>query len=733
LMTMALILDISQKEHLTVSLYAPASAVQSYETVTWDFALVRQAADRITDLMQRSAHAPVINALGELQENGQILFDYLIPSSIKPRLRQEKSTDLTFLIDESLVFIPWELLFDGQEFVCRRFNTGRRVKTSQSLKGKKVRPIHQPLLMHVIGDPQGNLDQARKEAVSIRDKISASKEIVVTTKTKNVYKHYLQKNFCAYDIWHYAGHADFDTDNPTNSGWLLRDGKLTGEDFATLGESGPAPSLIFMNACQSAFSTHAGEDVYPERGLFGLANTFLMTGGRFVIGTLIKVADDSALEMAVFFYQHLTAKENVGAALRRAREEFFARRGKDDLTWAAYILYGDPSGNVFYPSQFELVPASSQPPVGNSAAWFRLPFLVVFIVLLCVLLWIAGPRVLAWQQKNWGSRCFLAGNFEQASVHYQRALSYVSNDEQSVLGLYESYAKSGQYGQAIMVLKKLISLDGSKRIDRRAFVLNRALGHTYYALENYSAAYETFSRIADFGGQSMNERLVTYEFLANSASLALDFQQADEWYQKAIELSQELSVSAGRWRLMMACADNIRMANNDFKPDSTLMLSKAEEIYQKVLTETDLAYLKAQAYEKLGELLESNRDWQQASLFYQKALTEWEKVPEPELTMSQVIECSRVQLNLASLLIDPQLKFKEAFEHLSRFDYGTRQIRSALKNAPPADLSVHAYQESITILLRRFEILLTVLAQNGYQNSDLYKEAGRIYDRLMSQ
>lgn len=730
---MALILDISKKEHLSVSLYAPGASVQSYETLTTDFATVRESSYRITDLLERStlARASSLSALQELKKNGRILFDYLIPAKIKQGLRREKSVDLTFLIDEHLISIPWELLFDGEYFLCRRFNAGRRVKTSQSLKAQENRSVRHPLLMHVIADPQGNLAQARKEASLIRDGISRSREIVVTTKSKNIYKHYVQKNIREYDIWHYAGHSDFDADHPENSGWLLRDGKLTCEDFARLGESGHWPSLIFMNACQSAFSPNKKGDPQLERALFGLANTFLMAGGRFVIGILAKVADDSAMEMAVFFYRHLIAKQNVGSALCEARNDFVQKMGEDDLAWAGYVFYGDPSGSVFHPAKFEIVPAQDQFS-GKKRQFLRRRYLLAFAVTLCCLLPVAGPYFFAWQQRKIGAQSFSMRKYGQAALHYQRALDYVSNDEAAALGLYHSYAVTEQYEEAVKVLKKIISFNRTKSMDRRAFVLNRALAQGYYALENYSEAYETFSKIADFGGQPLQERLELYEHLANSSSLAQQFEQSDQWYQKAVQLADELANSDDGLRLMLARADNIRSAGGDSLPP----LSKAQELYEKVLDLTSLenhADLRVQAQIRLGQLFERNGDFSQAVTFYQSALKDWEKSGGKASTISQMLDLSMVHLNLAALLIDPQLKFKEALENLRQFDACVRQMIAALNDSGSNALSAQAYRESVTILLRRFEILLIDLAKKGYQNSDLYKEAGKIYDGLLRQ
>jgi CHAT domain-containing protein len=251
---MALILDISQRqEKLLASLYTPGATVQSQEAVETEWETLIQVSQHIVDLIERNCLLRDLStgSLSELKKNGQILFDYIIPPKIKPQLKAAGIVDLTFLIDEKLVFIPWELLFDGQEFLCLRFNTGRCVRTSQHVE-KSNRPLmRDPLQMLIIADPQGNLPAARREAVLIREKLAGSREIVITTKTKNVYGHYVQKNIREYDLLHYAGHSDFDIQNPQNSGWRMCDGKLTCQDFLKLGASTPLPQLIFMNACQS--------------------------------------------------------------------------------------------------------------------------------------------------------------------------------------------------------------------------------------------------------------------------------------------------------------------------------------------------------------------------------------------------------------------------------------------------------------------------------------------------
>lgn len=735
---MPLILDISKKQHLSVSLHATGAAVQSYEIFETDFQTIRQTSYQILDLIERNSnvHDVSLKAIPELKKNGQLLFDYVIPKAIKEQLRTTKAEDLTVLVDETLVFIPWELLFDGNEFFCRRFNLGRRVKTTQSVKKDSGRPRRNSLMMQVIADPQGNLIQARKEAIAIRDRFAASADILVTTKTKNVYKQYIQKNIRDYDIVHYAGHADYDVNDPQNSGWLLRDGKLNCHDFNKLGESGYFPQLIFMNACQSVLSISKSDDKNYEQGLFGLANAFLMSGGRFVIGALTKISDEAALEMAKSFYGHLIEKKSVGYALRMAREGLIEKRGEDDLAWAAYVLYGDPSGNVFNSPTHELTKTETQI-ISSDQRKLRRRWLWVLLVLVMVgLLWLFIPHFLSWWHKELGKKSLSLRKYEQASVHYKQALRYQSDDYQAALGVYHVYTESYQYRDAVKTLENVLSRKPTNSLDGRMFILNFTLGQGYYALKDYSAAYKTFLKIVDYSGQSLVERLTLYEYLANSASLTQLYEESDGWYTKAIQLAHENGDNVRRLDLMLAQAINVQLAHTGGIHNQVLMMAKAQDLCEKVLNETegkDSWNLKARANACLGKIYYLKEDWEQASAFYQKSLDEWKNFKIEKMSIPQMLELAQMHVDLAELLVNPYLKFNESLTHLKMceewiqvIDNFARKIKPNAQNA----LLIDTHKESIKILLRQFERILAYLNQKGYQNSQFYRQAAQTYDQL---
>jgi CHAT domain-containing protein len=70
--------------------------------------------------------------LESLKKSGQVLFDLLVPSKAREKLSSTEARNLILYVDDKLVHIPWELLFDGRQFLCRRFAMGRIVRTRQA-------------------------------------------------------------------------------------------------------------------------------------------------------------------------------------------------------------------------------------------------------------------------------------------------------------------------------------------------------------------------------------------------------------------------------------------------------------------------------------------------------------------------------------------------------------------------------------------------------------------------
>jgi CHAT domain-containing protein len=320
-------------------------ALRPYETHEVDWELVEQSCKELLanlGLSNRAASVPA-EILDQLKKSGRLLFDLLIPSQTKEKLANATATVLTLHLEDSLVHVPWELLHDGRDFLCRRFAVGRIASTRQAPTARSVREFNSPFKVLIIADPRGELEGCYREGLVIKAYLDARrKSFQVDFKSCPVDMGFVRKNLRDYDIVHYAGHANYDAQNPGKSGWLLSDGTLKAGEIAAMGGLEAMPALVFANACRSGL-TNEWRDDENEQQIFGLANAFLLAGVQHYLGTLWDVVDEPGARFAQRFYAAIAAGAGVGSALHSARQGNLSD-GSNGLTWANYLLYGDPHG-----------------------------------------------------------------------------------------------------------------------------------------------------------------------------------------------------------------------------------------------------------------------------------------------------------------------------------------------------------------------------------------------------
>ena len=320
--------------------------LRPYENVAVDWPQIDAIRHEIITLLNRANRRAKVTAeiLDGLKKSGQLLFDLLIPNKAREKIGASDARHLVLYVDDKLVHIPWELLFDGKQFFCRRFAMGRIVSTRQAPTSLARRALKAPHKMLILADPRGDLDASYREGMEIRNYLDDKRErFHVDFKSDPVDVSFVKKNLRDYDIVHYAGHGDYHADNPAESGWLLKDDRLKASDVSAMGGLQPMPSLVFSNACQTG---QTGEwqihDGY-ERQIFGLANAYLLAGVQHYIGTFWEILDEPSGYFAKRFYSFLAQGAAVGEAVRRARLELIDAYGEETIVWATYMLYGDPS------------------------------------------------------------------------------------------------------------------------------------------------------------------------------------------------------------------------------------------------------------------------------------------------------------------------------------------------------------------------------------------------------
>src|SRR5262245_44493761 len=77
----------------------------------------------------------------DLQRLGSVIFSHLLTEPSRTRLRTAAPCALYLRLDEQLLAVPWELAYDGTDFLATKFCVGRQVITSQPLPQRdSVRP-----------------------------------------------------------------------------------------------------------------------------------------------------------------------------------------------------------------------------------------------------------------------------------------------------------------------------------------------------------------------------------------------------------------------------------------------------------------------------------------------------------------------------------------------------------------------------------------------------------------
>lgn len=296
----------------------------------------RKAAQKLQPEVVRNPYV-----VRELKNLGSLIFSHLLPQAAREKLRSAESCNLYLRLDDQLVHIPWELAFDGQQFLGMKFRLGRQVITHhKATQAAPMRAASGGLRMLLISDPSETLKSVTRESeqlCEILDRIPGLE--VRLLGGRGVKRISLLAALRDTDIVHFAGHSQFDEKNPENSGWLLHDGLLSASEISKLDQ---APLLVFSNSCQAGATKNWQSDYLFEGEAFGLGSAFLLAGVSNYIGTFCVVHDEESRFLAVEFYQRLAQGKSIGQALLEARLTTAEEMGLDRLTWASYMLYGDP-------------------------------------------------------------------------------------------------------------------------------------------------------------------------------------------------------------------------------------------------------------------------------------------------------------------------------------------------------------------------------------------------------
>jgi hypothetical protein len=356
-----------QGTELHYYLHSPARSDYNYKPVG-GVDLRKTPADFFKPLFNRLSTAARLSNLNrtpdqtqamiqDLADMGHILYDNLFPeseSSFKAEYGKfrQKYRGEGLMITSDDPWIPWEIVRpyladqDGNVIyddppLCEMF------QLSRWLAGRGA-PDQVGMARGVWVAPAGNLQAAQQETdyftylnrrewqVSMEGPLSTLADVNTRFRGGST------------DLYHFACHGNFNTDDPNESklqlaGDFLRPSQIVGPSQAGLRKARP---LVFLNAC------YGGQVGVGLTQLAGWAQRFMDSGACVFIGSLWAINDQLAAQFAQEFYNRLWGvnefdgkPQPLGQAFHEAR---LAIKAADEAnpTWLAYVLYGDPYGHV---------------------------------------------------------------------------------------------------------------------------------------------------------------------------------------------------------------------------------------------------------------------------------------------------------------------------------------------------------------------------------------------------
>ncbi|MFH0812978.1 MAG: CHAT domain-containing protein, partial [Pseudomonadota bacterium] len=349
------VLELSREHNkIKVSGYEKSAGekrtVVHYEDAQISPAEIEQYCQEVNHLLNQANKQGKISKeiLVRLQKVGQSLYDGLLTPKAKEQIASTEGEDLILNIDDQLVHIPWELLYDGKQFFCQRFSMGRLVKTRQAVEGIKIRQVERPLKMLILSDPRKDLPRSYEEGLTLMTEVDKEEGLITAIhKTGAIKIDEVKNSIRHYDVVHYAGHADYNIADPSKSGWLLSEGKFTSHEIKKSNGTAPMAALVFSNACYSGQTEEWKIDANFGEKIYGLANGFLLSGVQHYIGTFWEIQDEPGSFFALEFYRNLLKANTIGEAMRLARQSLIKKYGEETIVWASYMLYGDPTYRYF--------------------------------------------------------------------------------------------------------------------------------------------------------------------------------------------------------------------------------------------------------------------------------------------------------------------------------------------------------------------------------------------------
>ncbi len=330
----------------------------------------RQVAIDPSVLRMVSENAGLHGDSDEQKEWCQVLRQLLIPCDLEGHLFKS-AAPVVLTLDAAAARLPWELLAVPDQGSATTSAAGKASDTASDPSAwaenfvalseqrgitRQFRSQNVPILQTratrrkslrvlIVADPASDapLPDARREGEELKALLTAQGDIEVVpllgpirARLPIVISRLLRER---YDVLHFAGHSDFNEDDPARSGWLFNKAQDLWLNPALLSRLTRIPPLVVSNSCSSGgIAVNAAPNTLVAAGL---AEAIFKLGARNYVCTGWPVGSEAARAFAIEFYKVLLEGSEIRQAMIKGRLGSANAKGGTS-TWGAYQHYGSP-------------------------------------------------------------------------------------------------------------------------------------------------------------------------------------------------------------------------------------------------------------------------------------------------------------------------------------------------------------------------------------------------------
>jgi hypothetical protein len=309
-----------------------------------------EGASELVDVPQCLALPPSPDGLVAF---GRTLFDLLVSGAVAENFKDHRERaaaaargvriQLDMRDSGILGAVPWELLHDGEQFLCLGTRTSlvRYVGTPRPPRPFALQgPIR--LLVMVSAAPgvahlDGDRERAALEAaLAPLSKLGLIDIDVVPGSSFNALRHRMRAAMDEgrpHHVWHFIGHGGADEAN-RDGDLVMTDGDgrrrdVGGAELEALFREHPALQMVVLNACD-------GVRFRVDGRIDGVASAFLRSGGPAVVAMQSSISDAAAGLFSEELYGTLSDGVSIDVAIGEARRAIFFQPNR--LEWFLPVL-----------------------------------------------------------------------------------------------------------------------------------------------------------------------------------------------------------------------------------------------------------------------------------------------------------------------------------------------------------------------------------------------------------